>query len=331
VHPGLQAIANGRLGVFTSQDAVANGHTIEEIRAALGSGRWLRLRKGVYTTREAMADADSRQRHLLHCLAVLLSLRPGPVLSHASAARFHRLVLPRAIDAEVRVTDTVQWRSGRGYRVARASLPSADVVPWQAFGATSVARTLVDCGREWSQLDTVIAMDAALYGGLVARRELHEAVLAARNRPGIAGAARAYGLSDGRAESPLETKGRLAVLAAGLPAFEPQVELHDERGFVARVDGWYDEAAVALEFDGRVKYLDPRGERSAGQVLWEEKRREDRIRALDVQVVRLADEDLGAPWPRILRELERLMGRRPPGPRRFTLVRKPEPGADRAA
>src|SRR5688500_8720866 len=224
VHPWLESVARRRLGVFTSREALAAGYVVDDIKAALRGRRWVRLRKGVYTTRDRLAAADDRERHLLDCVAVLLSLDAGPVLSHASAARLYDLVVPASEPPDVRVTDVGQWRRGRGYRVARAALPSGDVVPWLAFGATSVARTLVDCAREWPQLAAVIAMDAALQDELVRRNELVAAVHAARHRAGASEAARAVGLSDGRAESPLETEGRLALLAAGLPVPELQVE-----------------------------------------------------------------------------------------------------------
>jgi hypothetical protein len=331
VHPKLQFVAQGRLGVFTSQEALAAGYVVDDIKAALRSGRWVRLRKGVYTTRECVAAADERVRHLLDCVAVLLSLQVGPVLSHSSAARLHGLVVPGSGADDVRVTDVDQWRRGRGYRVARAGLPPGDVVPWLTFGATAVARTLVDCAREWPLLPAVVAMDAALNSGRVRRSELLEAVHSARHRAGASDAARACGLSDGRAESPLETEGRLALIAAGLPAPELQVELHDSRGFLARVDAWYEDAAVAIEFDGRVKYLDPRDGRSPGEVLWQEKRREDRVRGVDVRFVRLAKEDLGARWPGVAAGLARLLSEPYAGPRRFTVVRRPEPGSDVAA
>jgi predicted transcriptional regulator of viral defense system len=324
----LQSVAALRLGVFTSQEALTAGYSVDDIKAALRSGRWLRLRKGVYTTRDRLAAADDRERHLLDCVAVLLCLEPGPVLSHSSGARLHGLSVPRGETPDVRVTSVDQWRRGRGYRVARAALPPGDVVPWSTFRTTTVARTLVDCGREWSQLHAVVAMDAALNDGLVRRAELQEAVHSARHRTGASAAARALGLSDGRAESPLETEGRLALLAAGLPAPELQVELHDARGFVARVDAWYDDAALALEFDGRVKYQDPRDDRSPGDVLWEEKRREDRARALDVRFVRIAKVDLGGRWPGVAAGITRLLATPFAGPRRFTVVRRPEPGVD---
>lgn len=75
---------------------------------------------------------------------------------------------------------------------------------------------------------------------------------------------------------------------------------------------------MAVEFDGRVKYTDPWRNRSPGQVLWEEKRREDALRALDIGVVRIADVDVGREWPRTEAGLRRLLSRPGPVVRRFT-------------
>lgn len=325
VHPRLQAIANSRLGVFTSQEALAVGYRVEDIRTELRTRRWVRLRRGVYIATADVATTDARQRHLMDCLAVLLVLDAGPVLSHASAARLHGLIVPRQQPGDVRVTATDQWRRGRGYRVARASLPDDDVLPWLAFGTTTVARTLVDCAREWSLTAGVVAMDAALHELKVDRAELHRAVLAGSHRVGIAGAARALELSDGRAESPLETRGRLALLSAGLPRPELQVEIHDDAGRIGRVDAWYDEAAIALEFDGRVKYSEPRDASSSAEVLWKEKRREDRMREVGVRFVRIVNDDLGAPWRDKVARIRSLLDAPYVGERRFRTVRQAEP------
>lgn len=329
MHPLLQLRADQRLGVFTSQDALGAGYSVDDVRTALRTRRWTRLRKGVYTESTRLAAASAVDRHLMAGIAVLLSLDPGPVLSHASAARRHGLLVPTSAGSDVRVTAVDQWRAGRGYRVARAKLPDADVVPWIGrFTTTSPSRTLIDCGREWSLQEAVIALDAALHERRVRRSELLTAVHAARHRTGASRAARAVGLSDGRAESPLESEARLALLAAGLPPPELQVDLHDVRGFVARLDAWYEEAAVAIEFDGQVKYRDPYGGRSPHDVLWEEKRREDRVRRLDVRVVRLAKADLGGTWPRTVSDLTRMLATPYSDPRRFTVVRRPEPGSE---
>ncbi|NEM06731.1 hypothetical protein [Geodermatophilus normandii] len=329
MHPDLTALAAPRLGVFTAREAVRVGYRPDEIRSELGSGRWRWLRRGVYLRAHdlAHAEVDARLRHLVDCIAVLLSLAPGPALSHTSAARVHRLVLPGDVDGAVRLTDAVQWRRGRGYVVTRASLPDGDRGQVLGFPVTAPARTLVDCAREWGVVDAVVAMDAALCGGLVDREGLRAAVLRATHWIGVGDAARAFGLADGRAESPLESRGRLALVEAGLPCPELQVEVHGPQGFVARVDAWYEEAGVAVEFDGRVKYLDPVDGREPGEVLWREKRREDRLRELGIRVVRLAQEDV---TPRRRRQLAvrvgALLAEPTAGVRRFRVVRTVEPG-----
>jgi predicted transcriptional regulator of viral defense system len=319
MHPLLSTLAAGRLGVFTSQEALGVGYRVEDIRAELGTGRWSRLRKGIYIRTQDLAAADDRGRHLIQCVAVLMSLGHGPVLSHASAARLHELILPRRLQPEVRLTSEDQWRRGRGYRVAHATMLPGDVEPWLAFRAFSVPRTLVDCAREWTLTDGVVAIDAALQEGKTTRAELAAAVLAGSHRPGIARAARALGLADGRAESPLETRGRLAILGSGLPLPELQVAIYDDAGFIGRVDGWWEEAAVALELDGRGKYTEPRD-------LWKEKRREDRMRAVGIRFVRAGNEDLGQPWPGVVARIGDLLATPYVGPRRFRAVRTEEPG-----
>lgn len=326
MHPQLSAVAAGRLGVFTSQEALRVGYRVEDIRAELRTRRWSRLRKGVYISTDRLVSADPRERHLIDCVAVLLSLGPGPVLSHTSAARLHELILPRRHSSEVRVTAVDQWRRGRGYRVAQAAMTADETDPWLEFGAMSIPRTLVDCAREWSLTDGVVAIDAALNEKKATRAELVRAALGGTHRVGIAQAARALNLSDGRAESPLETRGRLAILAAGLPRPELQVEIYDAAGFVGRVDAWYEGAAVAIEFDGQVKYTDPRYASSPGKVLWDEKRREDRMRAVGVRVVRVANEDLGSPWPRMAARIGGLLAVPYGAPRSFRAVPSDEPG-----
>jgi hypothetical protein len=300
---------------------------IADVQSALRRGDWVRLRRGAYVERAVVEDADRwgpAARHRLDCAAVLLALGGNPAVSHASAARLAGVVVPRSASSDVVLTDEGQWRRGRGYAVMRARLPGHHVRPDGPFRITNPARTVVDCAREWALEDAVVAMDAALHSGAVTNAELRSMVLEQTHWNGIGRAARAAGLADGRAESPLESRGRLRILGSGLPAPELQVELRGPRGFLARVDGWYDEAAVAVEFDGRVKYDAPFAGRSAAEVLWEEKRREDAIRLVDVRMVRIAQDDMGAAWPAIAGRLRGLLSVPLVGPRRFTVVRKPD-------
>jgi predicted transcriptional regulator of viral defense system len=325
----LEEIAARQFGVFTTAQALAAGYSRDEVHALLRTRRWIRRRRGVYSTADASARVagDRRRVHLLEVAAALVSLDRRVAVSHASAAAVHDLVLPSRALAEVRLTDPDNWRAGRGYRVSQAGLLAGERAGWGPFDVTTVPRTLVDCAREWTLIESVIALDDALHRGLSDRGRLHEAVLAVRHWEGASAAARAVGLADGRAESPLESAGRVRIVTSGLPAPELQVELWDADGFIGRVDGWYDDAAVAVEFDGAVKYLDPTGGRTAGEVLWQEKRREDRIRTTGVRPVRITQADIGAAWPATRDRLRSLLASPCVGRRGFRVVRRQSPVA----
>jgi predicted transcriptional regulator of viral defense system len=320
MHPLLRAAAERQHGVFTAVDAHRAGYGHAEIRHLCGSGRWHRLRRGIYIAADDLAHAeDDGRRHQLDCLAVLLALdRPTAAISHLSAARLWGLPLRRRQDSDVRLTDPAHGRRGRGFRITRAPLDAGEIRTRGSFRLTTPARTLVDCAREGPLEDVVVALDAGLLAGKVTHQELFDAAARARRWPGGSRADRALSLADGRAESPLETRGRLRIVGAGLPSPELQVEIRVSGRLIAVVDAWFDDAAVAVEFDGRVKYADPWRGRSPEQVLWDEKRREDELRALDIGVVRVADADLGARWPRVEDPLRRLLARPRPGGRRFT-------------
>jgi hypothetical protein len=105
------------------------------------------------------------------------------------------------------------------------------------------------------------------------------------------------------------------------------VEIHDGDGLIGRVDAWYDEAAVAVEFDGRVKYSDPRAA-SPSEALWKEKRREDRLRDAGPRVVRVVNDDLGAAWPRKAARIRGLLDAPYQSERRFRTVLSTEPVRD---
>lgn len=321
MHPLLRARADRQLGLFTAVQARGAGYEHGEIRHLCSSGAWVRVRRGVYGVAEEVAAGQaSGRRHALDATAVLLDLgRPDAAVSHSSALRLLGLPARRALLSDtVRLTHPTLWRRGKGFTVNRAPLAGEDVTQRGPVRLTTPARTLVDCAREWPLEDAVVAMDAALLAGSVTPAELAAAVTAARSWPGAPRAARAAGLADGRAESPLETRGRLRLLGAGLPSPELQVEIHTGGRLIGVVDAWYDEAAVAVEFDGRIKYADPWRNRTPERVLWEEKRREDQLRGLDIRVVRIVDADLGAGWAQLEDRLRALVATPGPARRRFT-------------
>ena len=275
--------ARRRLGIFTTADLAAQGVSEREVRTAVRSGTWVRLRTGVFVRAEDLAEVQRTGRRTgLDALAVMTSLdRSSAVLSGATAAWIWGLPRPRRGTETVHLTDPYRWRRGRGWLMTRAALPEDDVTVRGAYRVTTAARTVVDVARAWPEVDAVAAVDAALLRGLTTRDAVGRVVDRQMSVPGIPRAVRALALADGRAESWLETCGRLTFAALGLPPFVPQVELWVDGQLLKVADGWYTDAALAIEFDGRVKYgrlLKP--DQDAGDAVFAEKRREDEIRAV---------------------------------------------------
>ncbi|WP_104527789.1 hypothetical protein [Blastococcus saxobsidens] len=208
--------------------------------------------------------------------------------------------------------------------MTRAALPVDEVTVRGACRVTTAARTLVDVARTWPEVHAVAALDAALLRGLTTRADVRRVLGRQATVPGIPRTVRALYLADGRAESWLETCGRLTLDALGLPSFVSQVELWVEGELLEVVDGWYPEAAVAVEFDGRIRYRRTQFGRTAEQELWEEKRREDLLRSIGVRFLRVAYEDLsGGRRRRLEKSARRLLA--VPGPERRESRAVPRP------
>jgi very-short-patch-repair endonuclease len=175
-------------------------------------------------------------------------------------------------------------------------------VPVEAQDATTVvpALAVVQHGLSSGPLAALVAADGALHRGLVTREDLGTALGWIHQHPRSALIRGFLELADGRHESPGETRlGHLLHLMKA-PA-TPQFRI-SEPGFEAVVDFLLDDEKVVLEFDGKVKYArtadeaDPFGNRRTPQeVLWLEKRREDRLRELGYEVVRVTWSELDDP------------------------------------
>lgn len=294
MHPLLTSALLRRGGVFTTADAVSAGHTRHTIGALVRGRQWHPVRFGVYTTERLWLEHEAAGRlHWLRSAAVLARLgRRTTVLSHGTAARLHDLVLPADLDPRVTATDPDRFRVGREYRVLAARLPAGDVAAFPPLPVTSLRRTLLDVGREWDVVDTVIALDDALADGRTTLSELTEGVLGQTHWVGVGQAASAVGLARVGAHSPLETLTRLGWHGAGLP--EPVLQaavLQDDR-LVGVLDMWFRGTPAFVECDGRVKWTDPWRGRTPADVAWEEKRRHDQLLDLGLVGVRVARADL---------------------------------------
>lgn len=305
--------------VFSTADALATGLHPNAIGPLVRSGVWRRVRYGVHTTGEAWRRHEAEGRtHRLECAAVLRRLeRTTVAVSHTSAARLHRLVVPRAAGTEVRLTDPAQFRVGRGYRISQGTFGPEDVVVHDGLPVTTVTRTLADVGREWPLLDAVVAADDALADGRTSPAALRAAALAQTHWVGCGNAARAFSLARVGAHSPHETRTRLALLSAGLPEPLLQCAVLVGSRLVAVLDMYWPDHGVFAECDGMVKYTDPWRGRTPAEVMWEEKRRQDGLLDLDLHGVRIAPDDLREHWDEKVARLGSLLDRGRAEPPRY--------------
>lgn len=123
---------------------------------------------------------------------------------------------------------------------------------------TTPARTAFDLGRRKGLTTAVIRLDALAHASGLKMVDVE--LLAERHRGarGLAQLRRVLPMVDGGAESPYETKTRLAIVASGLPQPQTQIEVRSDWGTVlARIDMGWEEWQVGVEFDGAQHWTDP--------------------------------------------------------------------------
>ncbi len=284
--------------VRLSKHLAEQGYSYAELARLTRNAELVRVRRGAYAPPDD-SGLDPRVAHLRLLEATVGQSSAESVVSHASAAVLHGL--PIAKDQLTRVHLT-RNRPGHGkvrryVQVHGLPLAGDDVVERNGLRVTSLVRTVVDVACALPPLLAVPVGDAALWAGLRAS-DLDAYLERTRPRYGIAQARRTAALLDPRSESPGESMSRVVFAEHGIPMPTPQFEVHDDRGrFVGRCDfGWKEERTLG-EFDGKSKYgeLLLKPGQTPEDALFEEKRREDRLRDLGWQIVRWIWADLYAP------------------------------------
>jgi hypothetical protein len=283
--------------VSLSRDLAADGFSPGELARLTRSGELVHLRRGTYA-QPAEGELDPRTAHLQLLEATVPECHPEAVVSHSSAAVLHGLPVWREQLDRVQLTRDRQGggRTRRWVRMHGAALPDSDVVQVAGFRATSLARTVVDLGCCLPLAQAVAAGDVAVTR--IEPAAVDQVLQQQAGRTGIGRARRTVALLDPRSESAGESFSRVVFHLAGLSAPELQycVSTSDGR-FVGRSDFGWPEFGVLGEFDGRQKYgkLLRKPGQTAEDVLIDEKRREDKLRALGWIVIRWMWHDLMRP------------------------------------
>lgn len=285
----LAATARAHQGLVTRQHTRARHVSPAVVAAAVRSGTLRRLRPGVLVDASVWEATAPSDRYALEVRGVLLG-RPRWLASHHAALALHGLPLFGVDTSLVDVVADVSTSKKRaGVHVHVATEAQRLLIKDPLTQTVSVPDACVATAADHGFEAAVVAMDAALKGGMTTRAALTASLSQSGLRYG-AGRARAAVLAvDPTCESPGETRTRLILVEAGLDV-RSQVSLSDDEGFIGRVDFLVGNRVV-VEFDGAVKYDGIEGRRA----LMAEKRREERLRDAGFRVVRLTWADLQHP------------------------------------
>jgi very-short-patch-repair endonuclease len=225
---------------FRGSVAVASGVLTPSV---LAGPRFRRLFPDVYVCAEVEPDLAVRS----FAAAVLVGDR-GVVGGYSAAELLGASCAPLAAPAEVVVPGRRRAPPGLVVRVEK--VPSAERWRVRAAAVTSPVRTALDLACRVPLVEAVVGVDA------LAHRfgfPPHDVIRCAYDHPGRRGAARlprVVKLARPAAESPMETRIRLAIVLAGLP--EPQLQVPVGP---YRLDMAYPELRLGIEYDGR-EHLD---------------------------------------------------------------------------
>lgn len=285
---GAAAAISAETRLVTPGDARTSGLAGEDLRRAIRTGSLVRVRYGAYVPAETWSTADAAERHRLRVRAAARRLS-APVFGHESAAAVWRLPLLGAwpADVHVLVLAACGTPTSPGVRRHRVTDPP-ESRRVGGVAVTTVARTVVDLARTGSFARGLVLADDALRRYGVGEDDLSREVATASGGRGVRAARRVLDEADAAAESPGESLSRARMIELGLPRPALQREVRDHDGFAGRVDFLWERQGVVGEFDGRLKYrAGATGDRAAAEDrVWAEKRREDRIRATGLRVVR---------------------------------------------
>lgn len=246
---------------------------------ALTDGSWERVLRGTYAPAGDL-DLAVRARacqlllpeHALiadRCLLWLLGvdvLPPGPPQLE--------VVVPRG--AVVPARTGVLSRTAQVAPHDRASL--------DGLRHLRPVRAAADLLRHLPPVEKVVVADAVTHAGLMTAEDLADELTVHAGLRGVRRARAALDRSDARAESPPETRLRVALVLAGLHPV-PQHEVVVGGRFIARLDLAFPAARVAVEYDGRAVH-------ERAEVFVHDRRRQNELVAAGWTVLRFTSEDL---------------------------------------
>lgn len=174
-------------------------------------------------------------------------------------------------------------RNADGLQVHRRD--GAPLVVADSRRVTAPPWTAIEVARSLSRPRALATLDAALRSATCSLPELWRAAAQQKGRRGIVAVRDLLPLADARAESPMESEARLAMIDGGLPIPELQYEIIDGNGELRRLDFAWPRFQVAAEYDGLVWHSGP-------EAMRRDRRRQTALMDVDWTVVPIVFEDV---------------------------------------
>lgn len=270
----LNLLFDRQMGVATSAQILQH-MSRRAFAAAVDCGVMERIWHGIYCLGEP-DDAVRLQGLDLSCGAAV------PICLSTAAAAY-------GFDTEEPADLHVLSPPGSRLRSADALVVHRrDGAPLNMIGdrpATAPAWTAVEVARSLQRPRALATLDAALRSGTCTRPEMWRAAVAQAGRRGVVAVRDLIPLTDGRAESPMESEARLAMIDGGLPIPELQYEIFDGNGELRRVDFAWPEHRLAVEYDGLDWHSGP-------EAMLRDRRRTAALSDVDWAVIAIVFEDV---------------------------------------
>ena len=283
-------------GLILSHDLTRLGLVARDVERAIAGGQLKRLRRGAFVRPALWAASSPAVQHLLRLRAAAAAAQARPVFARASAAALWGAPLDHFPDAVV-ILD--RWRGGGrsepGVVKTARGASTAGIATRHGFDCTNLARTVLDCCRRLPFAGAVPLLDWSLWERNPLAITKEELVAEASGMKVSPATWRAVEFSTSLSGSVGESEARAVIHQLGYLRPRLQVKFTDAAGDMYPDFYFEDDDAVA-EFDGKTKYS--RNEYTRGdpaEVLWREKKREDRLRSQVRIVVRILTEDVRSP------------------------------------
>lgn len=277
----LTSLASRQAGLVSAEQCSRLGVSGDRRAGLVQRGEWRRVARGVYLAEASCAaDLDPDRARRRAAWTALLAYGPEAIAVGKCALALHGVLgLPATITPEAAVCRGRDRRDRDGIWL-REFANGMETVEVDGRRVVTVEWALAQAVPELDRRHAVALMDSALHLRLIDERGLERAHRLARGRRGVAKTHEWWSLADGRAESPLETFGRLDCVDLGIPPDDLQVEIFDRNGrFLGRGDmGWRlkDGRWLIAEMDGQEFHDDP-------DALYRDRRRQnDLVQVADV-------------------------------------------------